>query len=169
MTMKLCTKRPGKHKNLGAADQYCKPCSALSSIPSTEPEPEPTMEDLFDTSETLQPSSMNTSPTLNGILADNDEIDEYIDSIHLPDALPDQYFHIDFGFVRGSNFKMKINIGDVPTIMSIDGKKSYCLIVDRVCYMWVYLRNTKTPPVEPVCMVLRKFGAKCTHRTVRMD
>ena len=35
--------------------------------------------------------------------------------------------------------------------------------------MWVYLSNTKEPPVEPVRMILRKFGAKVTHRTVRSD
>ena len=116
-----------------------------------------------------QPSTA-TSATLNSIFADDDEMEEYIDHIHLPDALPGQHFHFDFGFVCGSDFKMKTNNGEGPTITSIDGKNSYCLIVDRATrYMWVYLGNTKAPPVEPVCMVLQKFGAKCTHHTVRTD
>ena len=132
---------------------------------------EPMMEDRPTNNDAniTQPSTA-TSPTLNGIFADDDKMDEYIDHIHLPDALPGQHFHIDFGFIRVSDFKMKTNNGEGPTITSIDKKNSYCLIVDRATqYMWVYLGNTKAPPVEPVRMVLQKFGAKCTHRTVRSD
>ena len=171
MTMKLCNKRPGKHKTLGATSQYCTPCSAPSSVPYTAPETseDQTMDDQT-TNDNVNVGQSTTSPTLNGIFADDDDIDKYLDDIHLPDALPGQHFHLDFGFVRGSDFKMKTNNGEGPTITSIDGKNSYCLIVDRATrYMWVYLGNSKAPPVEPVRMVLRKFGATCTHRTVRSD
>ena len=101
-----------------------------------------------------------------------DKWDEYVDDLHLPDALPGQHFHIDFEFVRGSDFKVPTGQkGEGPTLTSIDAKNSYCIIVDRATrYIWVHLDNTKQPPIDPVRMVLRKFGNKqITHRTVRTD
>ena len=38
---------------------------------------------------------------------DDNEMDSYHDAIHLPDALPGQHFHFNFGFVRGSSFKLQ--------------------------------------------------------------
>ena len=35
--------------------------------------------------------------------------------------------------------------------------------------MWVYLSNSKHPPIEPVQIVLQKFGSQHSHRTVRTD
>ena len=159
MTMKLCTKRPEKHKNLGATSQYCTPCLAPSSFPPTasDLDNDPKIEDQ-PTVQNSQPPATTTSPTLNGIFADDNDINDCIDHIHLPAALPGQHFHIDFGFVCGSDFKMKTKNGEGPTITSINGKNSYCLIVDRATQnMWVYLGNTNTPPVEPVCMILRNL------------
>ena len=43
---------------------------------------------------------------------------------------PGQHFHMDFGFVRGSGYKVKGEDG--PTITSIDGYNSYLIIIDRV-------------------------------------
>ena len=101
---------------------------------------------------------------------DDEELDKYLNTLHLPDALPGQHFHMDFGFVRGTLFKLQSAKGEGPTITSVDGKNFYCLIVDRaIRHIWVFLSNTKEPPIEPVCMVLRKFGANITHSTVQTD
>ena len=43
---------------------------------------------------------------------DDEEMDTYLDSLHLPDALPGQHFHLDFGFVRGSSFKLPTAKGE---------------------------------------------------------
>ena len=107
-------------------------------------------------------------PPLSQLDDDLENLEQYTNSLHLPEALPGQHFHIDFGFVRGSECRVKTEDGEGPTITSVDGKNLYCLIVDRATrYMWVYLSNTKEPPV--VGMILRKFGAKVTHRTVCSD
>ena len=140
MANKLCTKKcSNKHTNLGSTRSTT---SASSQSPVSSPAPD----------------------------IDDDEVDAYLDSIHLPDALPGQHFHLDFGFVRGSSFKLPTANGEGPTITSVDGKNSYCIIVDRATrHIWVFLSNSKEPPIEPVRMVLRKFGANITHRTVRTD
>ena len=118
--------------------------------------------------------STPTTPCQSSTSEDNniedDELEEHLDTLHLPDALPGQHFHLDFGFVRGSSFKLPTANGEGPTITSVDGKNSYCLIVDRATrHIWVFLSNSKEPPIEPVRMVLRKFGANITHRTARTD
>ena len=79
---------------------------------------------------------------------------------------------MDFGFVRGSDFKAPTGKkGEGPTLTSIDAKNSYYIIVNRATrYIWVHLDNTKQPPVDPVQMGLRKFGNKqTTHHIVRTD
>ena len=43
---------------------------------------------------------------------------------------PGQHFHMDFGFVRGTGYKIKSE--KQSTITNIDGFNSYLLIVDRV-------------------------------------
>ena len=50
------------------------------------------------------------------------------DDIYMPNSLPGQHFHMDFGFVRGSNYSVKTEDG--PTVTSIDGYNSYLIIVD---------------------------------------
>ena len=140
MKNKLCTKRTGKSRYLGAT--------------------------LYN----AQTPSSNRSPatTPNDIDPDDDDWEEYIDNLHLPDTLPGQHFHINFGFVRSTDFKVPTEKGKGPTLTSIDAKNSYCLIVDHATrFMWVHLSNTKQPPTEPVRMVLRKVGNKqTTHQTV---
>ena len=132
MPNKLCTKRPGKHRNIGA--------TLHSKSQPNLPE------------KTKSPSHVGEE---NPAVVDEDDP---VDDLHLPEALPGQHFHIDFGFVRGSDFKVPTNNGKGPTLTSIDAKNSYCLIVDRATrYIWVYLGKTKEPPVEPVRMILQKF------------
>ena len=105
------------------------------------------------------------SSALNG---DDDKWEEALDNLHLPEALPGQHFHLHFGFVQGSEYRLKQK--NAPTVTSIDGKHSYCLIVDRAtCYMWIYWSGTKESPVEPIQMILHKFGSQHTHRTVQTD
>ena len=94
--------------------------------------------------------------------------DDTLDDIFLPNALPGQHFHMDFGFVRGSTYTLKQENG--PTITSKDGYNSYLIIVDRATrYMWVFLTKSKHPPVHVARKVLRKFKATNPHRTVRTD
>jgi hypothetical protein len=70
-----------------------------------------------------------------------------IDDIYMPNAPPGQHFHMDFGFVCGTNFQEKNKEGQ--TITSIDGKNSYLLIVNRATrYMWVFLSASKQPPLQ---------------------
>ena len=149
MKNKLCTKCTGKHTHLGS----CRNCAHNSS----------------------QEKNTHTTTTANSddsLSNTEDDWDEYLDDIHLPEALPGQHFHVDFGFVRGSEFKVPTGKkGEGPTLTSIDAKNSYCIIVDRaIRYLWVHSDHTKQPPVDPVQMVLQKFGEKqTTHRTVCTD
>ena len=97
MSGRLTTKLCGKHKNLG----------------------------LNDASERQQPGKPPpTTPLKPQINEDDEEWEDYLDELYLPDALPGQHFHIDFGFVQGSEFKVHTEKGKGPTLMSIDGKNS---------------------------------------------
>ena len=123
MSGKLCTKNPRRSPNLGSTTNK-EPCSDPSKNPLND------WEGLkFDESD--------------------DDFEDYMNELHLPQAQPDMHFHADFGFVRGSAFRMKTETG--KTITSIDGKNSYCLIVDRAMrFIWVYVSDSKEPPVEGV-------------------
>ena len=145
MAGKLCTKNPVRNANLGTT--------------ATQP----------SHSAKIDPPTFSTDWESVDTEDDIDEWEAYLDELHLPDAKPGMHFHADFGFVRGSDFRMKTEEG--KTITSIDGKNSYCLIVDRATrYIWVYIGDSKEPPVEAVRMILAKFGAKnAPHRTFRTD
>lgn len=99
----------------------------------------------------------------------NKVIDDIVDDVYIPDALPGQHFHADFGFVRGSEFKLTTSEG--KTVTSVDGKNSYCLIVDRATrYCWVYLSDSKEPPTKAVQLILQKFTNRiASNRTFRTD
>ena len=116
---------------------------------------------------TDRPAHHHTSPEHN----DDTNSDDVVDNVYLPDALPGQHFHMDFGFAQGSEFKMETKKSKGPTITSINGKNSYCLVIDRATqHIWVFLSNSKEPPVEPICMILKKFGSRSTtHRMVQTD
>ena len=95
-------------------------------------------------------------------------IDDDNDDIYIPNAEPGQHFHMDFGFVRGSDFNYKTQTG--KTVTSIDGKNAYLAIIDRSSrYTWVFITDSKLPPVKEAQMVLSKFKSTNPHRTVRVD
>ena len=145
MSGKLCTKRSNSkgRRNLGTVIDYSQPDSCLNCDKATN----------IDHRDT---TSLET------------EMTKMLDEIHLPTANPGQHFHIDFGFVRGSGYDTANNEG--RTVTSMDGKNSYLLIVDRKTrYMWLYLAESKAPPLLAVRMVLEKFGSDDKHRTLRTD
>ena len=112
--------------------------------------------------------SPTTSPVVDISSEKEKALDTWLDDLHLPDAAPGQHFHVDFGFVRGSEFSLKLENG--KTITSIDGKNAYLLIVDRATRMlWIYVTDSKSPPVDEVPMILEKFGSKHIHRTIHTD
>ena len=62
---------------------------------------------------------------------------------------PGQALHTDYGFVRGSGWKAKDDHG--KTITSLDGYRSYLLIVDKATrYKWIFLSRTKVPKIEEI-------------------
>ena len=81
---------------------------------------------------------------------------------------PGQHLHMDFGFVRGTGYKIKME--DKLTITSIDGYNSYLIIVDQVSrYIWIFLTASKSPPIFAAQSILKEFKSKTKHRTVRTD
>ena len=82
---------------------------------------------------------------------------------------PGQLFHMDFGFVRGSDFKEKNEEGKIVT--SRDGYNCYLIIVDRFSgYMWIMLSKNKNPPLEFVSSFLDKHADRQSPiRQVRTD
>lgn len=80
-----------------------------------------------------------------------------------------QQFHMDYGFVRGSDYKDANEKGGI--VISRDGYNSYLIIVDAFTrYTWVYLTADKQPPLSIVSSFLDRYGLKeGTHRQVRCD
>lgn len=62
-------------------------------------------------------ATMEDAPSITPVDIE-DELDAWLNAIHLPDAEPDQHFHVDFGFVRGSDFRLKVK--SRRTLMSVD-------------------------------------------------
>ena len=92
----------------------------------------------------------------------------YMDDPEIASSSAGQHFHMDFGFVWGSEYVVKSE--NQPTITSIDGYNSYLIIVDRVTrYIWIFLTTSKAPPITIAQKVLNKFKCKNPHRTVRTD
>jgi len=89
--------------------------------------------------------------------------------VSLEDGDPGQHFHVDFGFMKGSGYCKKDEEG--RTITSIDGFRSYFLIIDRKTrYVWVFLTKTKTPPLKIFGQFLKDHGhPTAQNRTVRSD
>ena len=85
------------------------------------------------------------------------------------DCLPGQHFNIDFGFMKGSGYCKKDEEG--RTITSIDGYRSYLLVIDRKTrYTWIFLTKTKQPPLKIFNQFLKEHGHPTAHhRTVRCD
>ena len=76
---------------------------------------------------------------------------------------------MDYGFVRGSEYKSKDEKGRLVT--SIDGYRAYLIIVDSYSgYIWVMLAKSKEPPLEYVRDFLQKHGNQnCQIKKVRTD
>ena len=82
---------------------------------------------------------------------------------------PGQMFHMDFGFVRGSEFKEKEEDGRIVT--SRDGYNAYLIIVDKYSgYTWIMLARSKDPPIEFVRSFLNTHKDRnCSLIKVRTD
>jgi len=82
---------------------------------------------------------------------------------------PGQHFQVDFGFMKGSGYCKKDEEG--RTITSIDGFRSYFLIIDRKTrYVWVFLTKTKKPPLNIFAQFLKEHGhPTAPNRTIRSD
>jgi deoxyuridine 5'-triphosphate nucleotidohydrolase len=76
-----------------------------------------------------------------------------------------QEFGMDYGFMRGSGFATKDLEGH--TITSIDGYRSYLLIICRKSrYIWVFLPKTKQPPLPIVQRFLQEHGNNTTTKHI---
>jgi deoxyuridine 5'-triphosphate nucleotidohydrolase len=81
-----------------------------------------------------------------------------------------QHLSMDFGFVRGSDWSKLESDGKLVT--SMDGYRSYCLIIDRATrYIWIVLTKTKSPPVTQVKDLLKRLKGQVTnaYKTVTTD
>ena len=80
-----------------------------------------------------------------------------------------QHFSIDYGFMKGTGYSDQDEKG--WTVTSIDGFRSYCLIIDRRSrYTWTFLTKTKHPPVEILCTFLKQHGnSTVSHKTIKTD
>ena len=81
-----------------------------------------------------------------------------------------QHLHLDFGFVRGSDYSRKDDDGRLVT--SVDGYRSYCLVIDRASrYITVILTKTKKPPIDELRHIFKQFrsNVKSNHCTVTTD
>lgn len=80
-----------------------------------------------------------------------------------------QQFHVDFGFVRGSDFRTTDGLGRIVT--SINGYNSYLSIIDSYTrYQWIYLSPSKDPPIEFMQSFLDRYGLKDGPvRNIRTD
>lgn len=92
---------------------------------------------------TLSCKNTNSSSIMNDSTTQNETLTS--EDTSMKDTTPiqcGQHFNIDFGFMRGSGYCTTDEEG--RTITSIDGYRSYCLIIDRLSrYTWVFLTKTK--------------------------
>jgi len=121
---------------------------------------------LMTTGDQRATSEHNHVPSIPQDLLDWDD-----DPVNCDDqlCLPGQRFNIDFGFMKGTGYCTKDEEG--RTITSLDGYRSYLLIIDRKTrYTWVFLTKTKKPPLEIIDRFLKEHGHPITHnRTIRSD
>jgi dUTP pyrophosphatase len=96
---------------------------------------------------------------------------QYIKTKETPkneDIQPGQRLHMDFGFVRGSDWKRIDTDGKLVT--SNDGYRSYLLIVDRKTrYSYIFLTKTKQPPLQEVRGILTKYAGVYRDCSVTTD
>jgi hypothetical protein len=103
------------------------------------------------------------------VAAFDDWFNDMLDANQLENCVPGQHFQVNFGFMKGSGYCKKDEEG--RTITTIDGFHSYFLIIDRKTrYTWVFLTNTKKPPLSIFSQFLKEHGHPTAHnRTVRSD
>ncbi len=68
-------------------------------------------------------------------------------------------YYIDFGFIRASTsaFSQPAKNND-RVVLSYDGFLSYLLIIDKASqYAWVFLTNTKEPPIDIIDAFLTRL------------
>jgi hypothetical protein len=73
-----------------------------------------------------------------------------------------RHFYMDFGFMRAStlDYSCRDKAKDW-VVFSYDGFSSYLLIVDKAsCYVWVFLTDSKSPPIDIVKEFLNQHGYK---------
>ncbi len=82
---------------------------------------------------------------------------------------PGSHFHIDMGFVRGTQYSSIAEDGKLVT--SLDGFNSYIIIVDRSTrYTWVILTRSKTPQADLMSKFLAVHGSKtAAQRYIHTD
>jgi dUTP pyrophosphatase len=81
-----------------------------------------------------------------------------------------QHLHVDFGFVRGSDYAVKDEKGKLMT--SIDGYRSYCLVIDRASrHISIILTKLKKPPITELRHLLTQLRSrvKSTQCTITSD
>ena len=104
---------------------------------------------------------------LQSLITKNKEHKE-TDDLYMPQALPGQHFHFDFGFMHTKHCQEEDSEGNLQT--RVDSKNAYLLVVDRATrYMWVYLSSSKQRPLEFCISLLHKFKAATSHCTVRCN
>jgi len=86
-----------------------------------------------------------------------------------PPCLPGEQFHMDMGFVRGTQFSYRDTNGMLVT--SLDGFNSYLIIVDKATrYTWVFLARSKHPQIDLIRNFLKIHGSKGSgQKFVRTD
>lgn len=115
---------------------------------------------------TSKPSKKPTNVPLHKVSVSQHLEEE--DDFYLPQALPGQHFHFDFGSMRTKDYQYEDVEGKTQT--SVDGKNAYLLVVDRSTrYMWVYVTSSKQPPLDFCKSILHKFKSSTKHCTVRCD
>ena len=80
-----------------------------------------------------------------------------------------QRFHMDFGFVRGSDYRTENTDGRIIT--SRNGYNAYLSIIDvHTRFQWIYLTASKDPPLAFVEQFLDRYGLQQgQQRNIRTD
>jgi len=116
-------------------------------------------QDLTDA--TQAPQGQHSS---DGINPDSHHTDTEQDT-----TAPGSHFHIDMGFVRGTQYSSIAEDGKLVT--SLDGFNSCVIIVDRrTRYTWVILTRSKIPQIDLISKFLAIHGSKtAAQRCIRTD
>ena len=79
-----------------------------------------------------------------------------------------QHLHMDFSFVRGSDWKQKEFNQKLMT--SINGYRAYLFIINRATMCtWIFIATTKHPPISQVEDILKECKGLHRNSTVTTD